>query len=134
MGPLDKFILHEKSLSATENGFSLAFRSHWYRSLPVSSIGVLKVSINGVDVPSQDAVVEVNGKEFSAAQLGEQFQEWWFILDDARLKVTHPGAVKKGVSYKVMIDLGLYIPYILVGPNAEPVLSASQLTKELVCQ
>jgi hypothetical protein len=134
MGPLDKFILGEHSLALSPSGFTLSFRSHWYRSLPLSSIGTLRVAVDGVTVADGQMTLEVNGKQCPISQLAGLFNEWWFILDSARLNVTQTPALRRGQRYSIDFTLGLYIPYILVGPSADPVLTTSHITRELACE
>ncbi|MBL8204189.1 MAG: hypothetical protein JNM09_08165 [Blastocatellia bacterium] len=61
MGPLDKLILGDDALSATASGCALQLRSHWYRSLPLSSVSVLTVKMDGVDVLAENIAFEING-------------------------------------------------------------------------
>jgi hypothetical protein len=127
-------MLEENSLSATDAGFSIDFRSHWYRSLPLSSIGVLRVAIDGQPIPPDITQMEINGNTWSLEQLAQLYDHWWFILDPARLHVKGGPALRAGERHEVSLELGLLLPYILVGPKQEPLLSLSQLTKTLVCQ
>ena len=69
MGPLDKFMLAEDSLKSTDTGFDLKAYSHWYRSLPVSSIGTLQLKIDGVKLDSGNFSIELEGKLFDVNQL-----------------------------------------------------------------
>ncbi len=38
MGPMDKDVVRDDALHATGDGFALDIRSHWYRSLPLTSL------------------------------------------------------------------------------------------------
>lgn len=133
MGPLDKFILDEHSLASSPAGFTLSFRSHWYRSLPLSSIGVLRVLLDGAEIHEEQMSVELNEKRFPASQLPQLINEWWFILDPAHLHVAS-NELRPGQTCTIDFTLGLYIPYILVGPKADPVLTTSRVTRRLVCE
>jgi hypothetical protein len=134
MGPLDKFVLNDRSLGFDPSGFTLSFRSHWYRSLPLSCIGLLSVAIDDVEVPSDQMSLQLENKRYPIAELPVLFNEWWFILDSPLLRVNHSPALRFGQRYRVDFKLGLYIPYLLVGPNADPVLTTSRTSKELVCE
>lgn len=133
MGPLDKFMLDEHSLAASDEGFTLDIRSHWYRSLPLSCVGPLNVSVDGAEIPADKIMLHVNEKDFAPEGLASLTDEWWFILDRLRLKADGTKLIR-GRRYRVSVQLGLFIPYILVGPNAEPVLTTSRAEKELVCR
>lgn len=134
MGPLDKYILADDALSPAPDGCQLQIRSHWYRSLPLSSIGILTVKIDGVDVPPENIMFEINGRQHTLSALPTLYEEWWFILDAATLHIQSPAKFATGTSHEIMIELGLLLPYILVGPGAEPLLSSSRVTKTLLCQ
>ncbi len=134
MGPLDKFILAEDALAATATGCALHIRSHWYRSLPLSSVGILTVNIDGVNVPAENIAFAINGQSYPLNALPSLHDEWWFILDAATLHIQSPHNFAAGTSHEIALELGLLLPYILVGPNADPLLSSSRVTKTLVCQ
>lgn len=134
MGPLDKFILTDDALTATPEGCALQIRSHWYRSLPLSSIAILKVAIDGADVPAEHITFAVNSERFPLAALPMLHDEWWFIQDTANLSIQLPQPLAVDARHDITLELGLLLPYILVGPNAEPLLSSSRVTKTLVLQ
>lgn len=129
MGPLDKFILDNNALSATTEGCALQIRSHWYRSLPLSSIKILTVSIDGANISSENIAFEINGNLHPLHSLASLHDEWWFILDAATLHIQMQTNFTAGTTHEIAVELGLLLPYILVGPNAEPLLSSSRVTK-----
>lgn len=133
MGPLDKYILEEDSLKVTKGGFELSFQSHWYRSLPLSCMD-FNLKFEGQEVDKKLLKIKVNGKEFSYDELPELHQEWLFILDKGTLQVQWASALQKGRTYNVELKYDLYIPYILVGPEAIPLLASSVVLKKLICQ
>lgn len=133
MGPLDNFILSEDALEATKSGFELQFRSHWYRSLPMSCMNI-KAKINGKSIPQNTITVVVNGNTYAFDEIPNLEKEWLFITDPATLKVKSEEVLIKGEMYKVELDLGIFIPYVLVGAEANPLLASSTVTKNLICQ
>ncbi len=135
MGPLDKDVVRDDALRATEDGFALDVRSHWYRSLPLTSLAVLGLAVDGEKVPEADIMVAVNGKTFTVPQLADGYDEWWYVLDPIELRVRKPG-FESGQSRHVEFELGLSIPYILVGPPhaKQPLLAASHSSRTLTCQ
>ena len=129
MGPLDKFILADDALTVTAEGFALQIRSHWYRSLPLSSVNILTVNIDGEDVSPENISFAVNDKIHPLTSLSSLHDEWWFILDAATLQIQSAIKFAAGTSHEVMLELGFLLPYILVGPNSEPLLSLSRVQK-----
>lgn len=132
MGPLDKFILADDALHATDNGFTLQFHSHWYRSLPLSCMNC-KASIDGKAIEGNEVFVEVNGNKYPFGEMHNLYKEWLFITDAATLHVNNFGTLEKGKEYTVELKLDLFIPYILVGKDGTPLLASSTVTKKLAC-
>lgn len=130
MGPLDKFILHDDALTATDTGFTLQFHSHWYRSLPLSCMAC-KASIDGRTVDENDMVIEANGNRHPFSEMPNLYNEWLFITDAATIHVNH--TLEKGKEYNIEFKLDLFIPYILVGKEGSPLLASSTVTKKLTC-
>ena len=135
MGPLDKDVVRDDALHATSGGFALDIRSHWYRSLPLTSLVGLDLTVDGEKVAEGDITIAVNGHEFTVAQLADGYDEWWYVLDPVELRVRKPGFDCAG-SHQIEFGLGLSIPYILVGPPdaKQPLLAASHSSRTLNCQ
>lgn len=133
MGPLDQYILADDALTVAPDGCRLQIRSHWYRSLPLSSVGILNVCIDGANVPADNITLEINERQYALSALPTLHDEWWFILDAATLHIQTPIKFAAGTAHEVSVELGLLLPYILVGPKAEPLLSSSCVNKTLVC-
>ena len=134
MGPLDKFILADDALEATASGFNLKLRSHWYRTLPLSSLGNLQVRINGKIIPHTPMKIELDGEIFSMDQIPGLYKTWWFILDPLVLHVTDETLqLFKGEQYQVEVEMGLLIPYVLTGKEEKPLLASSIVSKNLIC-
>jgi Domain of unknown function (DUF6379) len=133
MGPLDKYILKDDALEATQNGFQLKFQSHWYRSLPLSCMD-FDLKLNGKEIDKNQLKIKVNGNTYTYNELPELDKEWLFILDRGILEVQTKKPLKKGKTYDIVFKYDLYIPYILVGPEANPLMASSNVIKTLVCQ
>jgi hypothetical protein len=134
MGPLDKDVVRPDALKAADDGLELEVHQHWYRSLPLTSVGVLDVQIDGEPVSADDLAIEANGKRLRFAELADQTDEWWFTTDAITLHIPREGA-KPGDRHQVRVDLGLLIPYLLIGPpdQRKPLLASSLSDKTLVC-
>jgi Domain of unknown function (DUF6379) len=132
MGPMDKDVVRDNALHATADGFALDVRSHWYRTLPLTSLAVLDLAVDGEKVPEDDMTIVVNGKTFTVPQLADGYDEWWYVLDPFELRVHKPGFDPRQ-PHHVEFELGLSIPYILVGPGRQPLLAASHSSRTLTC-
>jgi hypothetical protein len=133
MGPLDKYILKENALKATEQGFELQFQSHWYRSLPLSCID-FSVKINDELVENNVVSITANGNKYTYSEMPELDNEWLFILEKVTIEIPFSKPSKVGGRYEIEFKLDLYIPYILVGPESKPLMAGTLVKKTLICQ
>lgn len=134
MGPLDKDVVRPNGLKAAGDKLELELRSHWYRSLPLSSLAVVDIAIDDQPVAAEKLSFRYEGKRYTFNELPDQFNEWWYITDPITIEIPHADA-RAGTEHKVHVDLGLSIPYIIVGPPQAktPLLAASVTDKTLVC-
>ena len=132
MGPLDKDVVRDDALTATDDGLALEIHSHWYRALPLTSLAVVDLAIDGDRVDPAELRVEANGRAFDFADLENRWDEWWFTTDAVTLHVRRPNG-HRGAEHRVELDLGLSIPYLIVGgPDGRPLLASSRTDKTLV--
>ena len=134
MGPLDKDVVRDDALSATDDGLALEIHSHWYRALPLTSVATLDLRIDGERVDPEQLQVEANGKTFRFDELEHRHDEWWFTTDALTLRIHRRGGTP-GTRHRVELDLGLLIPYLIVGGNGgQPLLASSHTDKTLVAR
>lgn len=134
MGPLDKDVVRDDALRATDGGCALEIHSHWYRALPLTSLAVVDLAIDGEPVDHASITVEANGKTFPFAELERLDDEWWFTTDAVTLHLPR-GGMAAGTPHRVELDLGLSIPYLIVrrGEQRQPLLASSRTDKTVVC-
>jgi len=109
-------MLDDDALRAADDCFELDVHLNWYRSLPLSSLKTVEVTVNGEAIDRDEITWVVNGAEHRLDDLNEHWGEIWFVLDPATIRVPRP-LVKAGETADVTVRLGNRIPYILIGPN-----------------
>jgi hypothetical protein len=109
-------MLDDDALRAADDGFELDVHLNWYRSLPLSSLKTVEVTVNGESIDRDEITWVVNGAEHRLDELAEHWDEIWFVLDPATIRVPRP-LVQAGETADVTVRLGNRIPYILIGPN-----------------
>jgi hypothetical protein len=109
-------VIGDHALRVVEDGFELDVDLNWYRSLPLSSVATLELTVDGETVPSNEIVFAVNGNEYSLDELANRWDEYWFVLDAATLRVRRP-LVRAGEPVDVHVRLGTRIPYLPIGPT-----------------
>jgi hypothetical protein len=103
-------VISDNGLRATPTGFRIDVRLPWYRSLPVSTVEVGEVSIDGRVIDPSKVKFELEGRSYSLADMESQVDKVWFVLDSAYLEVeTTP---HNGGEHDVSVTLNLYPPYI----------------------
>ena len=81
----------------TTSGYQLDIRIPYYRSVYLSAIHSLDLSVDGAAVPQQDIRIVVAGKPFTMAGMFEADSVRWGFGDPATLLVTHAGGLKPGI-------------------------------------
>ncbi len=134
MGPMDNDVVREDALRSDNGGFALAVHHHWYRSLPLSSIATLDLTLDGERLEPEQLTIESGGQTYSFAELEAEYEKWWFITDAITVTAIRPGFTP-GSQHRVELDLGLLIPYLIIGPpdDRRPLLAASHTDKQLTC-
>ena len=97
-------ILLDDALARTADGVALRISLPWIRSLPVSSLQDLEVSIDGT--PLTDLRIRPGG-------------DWWFLQD--RLVVEAAHRLDDG-PHEVAVSFRLLIPYLQAGPDGPLIL------------
>ena len=110
-------LIKEDSLRVVADGFTFAVRLNWYRSLPLSSVDILSVKIDGEQVPLERILFEINNHQYTQSELLEKYEEFWFVQDFAGIHVQLPGKVKPGELHTIEAEVSLRFPYMQIGPG-----------------
>jgi len=103
-------VISDNGLQATASGYRIDVRLPWYRSLPVSTVEVGEVCIDGQVIDPGKVTFELEGRSYPLADMENQVDKVWFVLDSAYLNVeTTPHG---GGEHDVSVTLNLYPPYI----------------------
>lgn len=114
MGSATK-IIQDDSLRATADGFEIEARLNWYRSLPLSCVEIVSLSLDGKQVDPGKILFGINGHQYRLEELDELVEEFWFVQDSAILRVLQAGAVARGETHTIEVEISLRFPYIPVG-------------------
>ena len=125
-------MLGDNALRGADGGFELDVHLNWYRSLPLSSVNTVELTVNGETIAREEITFSVNGSDYALDELAERWEEMWFVLDPATLRVRRP-LVRSGDRADVSVRLGNRIPYILIGPD-RPLEYVTERSKSLVAR
>ena len=110
--------LREDALTVTSSGFELRVGLPWIRSMPLSCVSGLQVSIDAQPVDPDDLGVLLGRGPVSPSDLVTA-PGWWYLQD--RLVLTGPQRLQPG-PHRVVVDFQLLVPYLSAGPDAPLVL------------
>jgi hypothetical protein len=102
--------LIEGPLRRTADGYEVLVRFDWYRALPLSGVSITLI-VDGAAVPDDQLRFHVNDRDYALDELPELYEEFWFVLDAARLRVTPSDPLPAG-DHEIDITMGLRIPYL----------------------
>jgi hypothetical protein len=95
-------------------GFFVRVRLPSYRSLPLSCIEKIELSIDGAPVAPKDITFVLNGYSHKLEELGGLSKIFWFILDYADLFVETQTSLSAG-EHQVEGTMVIVEPYMTVG-------------------
>ncbi|MGP9606209.1 C-glycoside deglycosidase beta subunit domain-containing protein [Glutamicibacter sp. 287] len=112
-------LIDESSLRVHPEGLAIALTIPWYRSLWLSSVSSLKLTVDGVEIPAEDLQFELRGVRYTLDELPSQDQVLWFLQDHPLLIATLSVPVELGSLHNVRILGELRLPYMQIAPGAD---------------
>jgi hypothetical protein len=110
-------LIEDNSLRATPDGFEVKVRLNWYRSLPLSCVENVRLSVDGVEITPEDIFFGIDDRSYSLKDMPDLTGETWYVQDSATLQVKNPGKVVSGETHTIEAEITLRAPYIMVGPG-----------------
>jgi hypothetical protein len=109
-------LLSDESLSVRPEGLAIAIQLPWYRSLWLSSVSDISVTVDGRQVPTGALRVELAGRTYRVVELPDRWDVLWFIQD--RLVVVAPldEPPSPGEPVDVEVTADIRLPYMQIAP------------------
>ncbi len=112
-------LIAEDSLRPHPDGLALKLTIPWYRSLWLSSVSTLRVTVDGTEIPAGDLAFELGGTRYAIAELPDQSDELWFLQQHPLLIVRRDQPVALGEQHEVEISGELRLPYMQIAPGQD---------------
>ncbi|GEM_PF-134384 len=112
-------LIAEDSLRPHPDGLALQLTIPWYRSLWLSSVSTLRVTLDGVETPVDDLGFELDGTRYGIAELPQQSETLWFLQQHPLLVVRRDRPVALGEQHDVEIFGELRLPYMQIAPGRD---------------
>lgn len=117
-------LIVDDSLQVTPDGARFDIRLNWYRSLPLASLKILDVVIDGTAVSRERIRVTVDDATHTLDDVAELIDTWWYVLDPATVDVLLDAPLTHG-DHHIEIRLGSRVPYIIIGPTIDDVYAVT---------
>jgi hypothetical protein len=110
-------VLTGDSLISRPEGLGIALTVPWYRSLWLSSVTDIAVSVEGREIPTDDLQVELGERTYRVSELAEQWDVLWFIQDRLVVVVPLDAPPAEGQQVDVEVTVDLRLPYMQIAPT-----------------
>ncbi len=95
----------------TADGFELPLLFDWYRALPLSCVASLTLTVDGRTIAADDITFHINDRDYRLDELAGLYDEFWFVLDPARIRVRTDEPLATG-QHDIAVELAMRIPYL----------------------
>jgi hypothetical protein len=131
MASITQFCMREPYRArASDDALAFSVVQPWYRSLPVSCLAGLDVTVDDQPVLAGDITVEVDGVERTLEECAAAHDTVWYIQDAATVRLR---GVRVGDTARIGVHMTTRVPYIMVGPGmALPKHTVQEDTFEVV--
>lgn len=112
-------LIQDDSLRPHPDGLALSLTLPWYRSLWLSSVSTITLTIDGTPVPASDLSFELGGTRYTLDELPDQSETLWYLQAHPLLVVRRDRPVALGDTLDVTIHGELRLPYMQIAPGKD---------------
>ena len=112
-------LIDDASLRTHPERLALSLTIPWYRSLWLSSVSTLKLTVDGQDVPEEDLSLELGGRRYALADLPAQSETLWYLQEHPLLIARRDEPVALGEVHDVAVTGELRLPYMQIAPGQD---------------
>jgi hypothetical protein len=130
---LEAQVLGDKAVRAADGGYEVDLHLAWYRSLPLSCLEGIDLTIDDVTSERSALRVDVDGRSLGLDDLPALDDEWWFVQDALTVHVPSDRPRPQGAQIDVDVVLATRIPYIIIAPDTA-LVQRTHVVKKVVVQ
>ena len=112
-------LLDDASLRTHPDGLALALTLPWYRSLWLSSVSSLRLTVDGQDIPAEDLALELGGVRYALPDLPAQSETLWYLQEHPLLIAKTESPVALGEQHTIQLIGELRLPYMQIAPGQD---------------
>ncbi|HET6824827.1 MAG TPA: DUF6379 domain-containing protein [Amnibacterium sp.] len=99
------------------DGIAVSVQLPWYRSLWLSAVDDVEMTVNGVPVPKDRLWFELEGRSYRIEELPEQSETLWFVADRPDVVAQLDEVPAPGESITVEVVLTMRLLYMQIAPQ-----------------
>ncbi|MEW9871586.1 DUF6379 domain-containing protein [Arthrobacter sp. HS15c] len=112
-------LIDDASLRTHPEGFALALTLPWYRSLWLSSVSTLRLTVDGEEIPVGELSLDLGGVRYALADLPAQSDTLWYLQEHPLLIAPRDTPVSLGERHQVQLIGELRLPYMQIAPGQD---------------
>src|SRR5688572_2362004 len=112
-------LIQDDSLRVHPEGFALSLTLPWYRSLWLSSVTSLQLTVDGVEIAAEDLAFELKGVRYSLDELPQQSEVLWYLQEHPLLIAARETPIELGETHDVRLVGQLRLPYMQIAPGED---------------
>ncbi|BCW72906.1 DUF6379 domain-containing protein [Arthrobacter sp. NicSoilB8] len=112
-------LLDDASLRTHPEGLALALTLPWYRSLWLSSVSSLRLTVDGQEIPAGGLALELDGIRYALADLPAQSETLWYLQEHPLLIAKTESPVALGEQHAIQLIGELRLPYMQIAPGRD---------------
>jgi hypothetical protein len=110
-------LFSEQDVRRTDDGIAVSVQLPWYRSLWLSAVDDVAVTVNGAEIPKDRLRFELQGRTYRIDELREQWDTLWFLQDRPDILIPLDAVPETGDRVDVGVTLTLRLLYMQIAPQ-----------------
>jgi hypothetical protein len=112
-------LFSEQDVRRTRDGIAVSVQLPWYRSLWLSAVDDVAVTVNGEAIPTDRLRFALQGREYRIEELPEQWDTLWFVADRPDVLIDLGRVPEEGEKLTVEVVLTMRLLYMQIMPGVD---------------
>ena len=112
-------LFSEQDVRRVDNGIAVSVQLPWYRSLWLSAVDDVAVTVNGEAIPTDRLRFALQGREYRIEELPEQWDTLWFVADRPDVLIDLGRAPEQDEQLTVEVVLTMRLLYMQIMPGVD---------------
>ena len=110
-------LFQAKDVRRLPDGIAVSVQLPWYRSLWLSAVDDVEMTVNGAPVPKDRIRFELQGRSYRVEELPKQSETLWFVADRPDVIAHLDEVPAAGESITVEVVLTMRLLYMQIAPQ-----------------